>query len=332
MLRRDTLIIVSVIALLFCSACGKKGDPLPRGLPLPAAISDLTGQVKDGVLFLSFTLPAKNMDGSEARDLAGFRIFKTCGSCLGAFELFKEVRLDEAKGYTIAGDRLYIYDDDLNEGFEYGYKVFPVSLKGQRGEASNVLSIKWRRPPAPPKQVSFEVNDGVVELKWSGEPGVMYNIYRSSDRSYPLFPLNNAPVKGGPFLDSGLENGKTYQYEVRAVSDQEGRRWEGEGLRIEAIPRDKTPPAAPVNVSAVKEDKGVLVSWSLGREKDVAGYNLYRTSGGKDRKLNGELLRGQSYRDEDLPEDRYVSYHVTSVDTSGNESTSSRESIIVINE
>lgn len=332
MQKKHILIAISIIVLLFSGACGKKGDPLPKGLPVPAAINDLKGQVRDGVLFLSLTVPRKNMDGSELKDLAGFKFFKSCGSCLGAFEPFREVRFDEGKGYTISEDRLYIYDDDLTEGFEYTYKVFPFNTRGVLGNSSNVFSIKWMKPPAPPKNASVEVNDRIVELKWSGEPGLLYNVYRYMDSIYPLFPVNKDPLAKPSFMDSGLENGKTYKYDIRAVSVASGQALEGESLKIEATPKDKTPPRAPVNVRTEKKGKIVAVLWNANKEKDLAGYNVYRIAGGKTAKLNKELLHERTYLDEELPDYRYVSYYVTAVDTSGNESDASRESIIVIKE
>ncbi len=41
-------------------------------------VGEISGEVKDGVLFLSFPLPTKNIDGTDVVDLAGFKILKSC--------------------------------------------------------------------------------------------------------------------------------------------------------------------------------------------------------------------------------------------------------------
>jgi hypothetical protein len=332
MLKKSILIFISLMVLAFTGSCGKKGDPMPKGRPVPAAISDLGGQVRDGVLFLSFTVPTSNMDGTPIKDLAGFRFLKSCGSCSGSLEPFKDVRFDENKGYTTAGGRLYIYDDDLAPGVEYTYLVYPLSASGSRGDASNRFSIRWQKPPEPPKNASIKTDDGRLDLAWSAEPGRFYNVYRYVDSSYPLFPSNAELLRRASFQERGLENGKKYRYSIRAVAESDGRKWEGEGLIVEATPKDMTPPAAPLNLVGQKKGTSIALSWGASKETDVAGYNLYRIVGGKPEKLNKELVRGITYVDGNLPDSRYVSYYVTAVDSSGNESEPSREAIIVIKE
>ena len=132
---------------------------MPKGLPVPVGINDLRGDVKDGVIFISFSIPTKNMDGTPVKDLAGFRILKSCGGCGGGFDLWKNIHLTDKQGYTIQNNRLYTYDNDLRAGFDYGYRVYPYSTKDVQGEASNIVSLRWVKPPAPPKQVRAEEGD-----------------------------------------------------------------------------------------------------------------------------------------------------------------------------
>lgn len=332
MKRKSCIFLCSLLLCLFVVSCGKKGPPTPRTLALPGAIVDLSGEVKDGVLFLSFSMPEKNDDGSEMKDLGGFRILKACGSCYGGFEPFKEIRLDEQKGYSRAGNRLYLYDDDLAEGFEYSYRVHPYSLRGTRGPGSNTFHIRWERPPGPPAKVVAIGADGAVEIAWDKEPGLLYNVYRYQDGTYPLQPLNSRPLTGAGFVDSGLENGKVYQYEVRKVVESSGLKWEGQGVKVEATPRDMTPPAGPAQVVAERHEKGVMVTWKASGAADLAGYNVYRIVGGATTRLNTEPVKETTYIDSSVPDVRYLSYYVTALDRSGNESRPGRESIVILKE
>jgi fibronectin type 3 domain-containing protein len=320
-----------MVMLLFAS-CGKKGDPMPKGLPIPGGINDLSGEVKDGMLFLSFSIPSRNKDGSEPKDLAGFKIFKACGSCMGAFESYKDLNLDSQKGFLIQDRRVSFYDDDLTSGFQYGYKVYPYTKKGTRGDPSNTFTIKWEKTPDPVKDISVKENDERVELSWKKEEGFQYNVYRYDDNIYPLSPLNKAPLSTSYFLDTELENDRTYAYEVRKVQVKDGIRREGEGVKIAATPKDMSPPARPAEVKVEKKDGGIVVTWKENKEEDLAGYNVFRISSGKVEKLNEEPLEKNMYYDKNIPDNRYISYYVTSLDETGNESEPSREVVIIVKE
>ena len=331
-MKKRNILIFSIITILFFSACGKKAPPRPTVLPLAGGINDLSGEVKDGVLFLSFSIPQKNKDGSEIKDLAGFRIFKSCGTCSGTFEPFKNIFLDDQKGYTIERGRLYIYDDDLTHDVEYGYRLYPYTRKGTMGDVSNTYVITWLRPPDPPKGLTVSTDDGLVELKWQDEAEFSYNVYRYRNNTYPLFPLNESRLSTSMFLDADLSNNVEYMYEVRKVRQIEGIFREGAGTKVTAMPVDKTPPRIPGEVEAEKRGNAVLITWKENTDNDLAGYNIYRVIGGEQEKINKDTSKDNSYLDQRTPNERFVSYTVTAIDKAGNESDFSRESIVILKE
>jgi fibronectin type 3 domain-containing protein len=328
---KSCILAVSLIAIcLALISCGKKGNPSPKSGPVPGGINDLHGEVKDGVLFLSFSIPTTNRDGSKVVDLDGFRLVKSCGGCGGGFAPWKEIHLTDKRGYTIRDGRFFTYDNDLQDGFEYGYRVYPVTGKGFQADGSNTFSIKWQRPPAAPKDVKVQEEDSRVMLTWAGENGLSYNVYRQDNDVYPLFPVNPAPVAAAHYTDMNLQNGKQYRYEVRAVRTVGNIRYEGEGAAVTATPQDKTPPAAPRDLKLEKEGGAVLLSWTPNTESDVAGYNVYRLTSGKPEKINSSIVPQSAFTDTEPGTDRFVSYQVTAVDRSGNESMPSREQIIIL--
>jgi hypothetical protein len=331
-MRKSHILIASIAILFLFVGCGKMSPPMPIGIPVLGGIQDLAGEVKDGLLFLSFTMPARDKDGADLSDLAGFKVLKSCGSCMGGFEPFREIVLDDNKGYTIANGRVYLYDDDHMNGFQYSYRVHPVTKRGTVGEPSNIVVITWQTPPDPPRNVTAVGNDGRVDFTWTQDASYSYNVYRFKDNVYPLFPVNKGLLTKPYFMDTGLENGKTYAYEVRAVFEKGGVRREGAGTKVEATPIDKIPPAIPREVKAELKGKGVLITWKKNGEMDLSGYNVYRIGSGKTEKLNKEILSQLFFLDEKPPALRYVSYYVTAVDNAGNESDPSRESIIILKE
>ncbi|MCX8022953.1 MAG: hypothetical protein N2745_09295 [Syntrophorhabdaceae bacterium] len=331
---RRAIVIVSlsmIIASLFIS-CGKKADPRPLKVNMPEGIKDLTGEVKDGVLFLSFSVPGKYIDGGEVKDLEGFKVYKACGFCPGGFELLKEIRLDEKKGYALYEGRLYIYDDELAPGVTYTYKVYPFSKRGTRGDESNTYSITWEKPPPPPRGVSAKGEDRKVHISWEKEEGFRYTVYRLEDGAYPLFPLNPEPLTSNIFSDTDVENGKRYVYEVRKVAIRNGISREGEGVRVQVTPIDNTPPLPPRELKVQKDERGVLLTWREAREADFFGFNVYRIEGAKKKRLNDVPIGENRYVDREIGEERYLSYYVTAVDKSGNESEPSREVVYILHE
>src|SRR5438093_12110681 len=65
--------------------------------------------------------------------------------------------------------------------------------------------------------VTGEVN-GHVGLAWSGVAGASsYNVYRSPLSGGGWARANSSPVAGTSFTDTGLGNGRTHYYVVRAL-------------------------------------------------------------------------------------------------------------------
>src|SRR5207247_10469885 len=59
---------------LLVAGCGKVGDPLPPFVRIPAAVRDLAVHQSGYSLVLTWTNPARNIDGSAATDLTQIRI------------------------------------------------------------------------------------------------------------------------------------------------------------------------------------------------------------------------------------------------------------------
>ncbi len=70
MLVNRSIFVISVFMLLALISCGKKAPPLPKGAPMPETVGDFRGEVKDGVLFLSFIAPTRSIGDSQWRRAA----------------------------------------------------------------------------------------------------------------------------------------------------------------------------------------------------------------------------------------------------------------------
>ncbi|MBP1750617.1 MAG: Fibronectin type domain protein [Deltaproteobacteria bacterium] len=323
------------VALASSMACGKKGPPVPIAVVRAGVITDLKAEEKDGVIFLSFTPPARiepaKKDDKGSVEVTAFKVVKGCGTCLADLQPFRTIVLEEKKGYTIAGNRLYLYDDDVMDKSEYAYRIYPVTVRGTQGEASNTAVITWKQPPGPPGPLKVEEADSRIEISWPKQEGYLYNVYRWDNGLYPVMPLNPRPIPTPLYMDGALTNGKTYTYEVRQVRASDPG-VEGEGSKIDATPKDTTPPAPPMLVKAEKKGNAIMITWEAGTEKDLAGYNVYRIMGSKPVKVNTSPVKENKYTDTHAPDFRFIAYHVTAVDTAGNESGPSQEAIVMLKE
>ncbi len=122
---------------------------------------------------------------------------------------------------------------------------------------------------------------------------------------------------------SGLQNGTRY-YAAISAFDSLGHEG-GRAPEQSAIPG--IIPATPSGLAALPFYFGMRLTWQRNAERDLAGYNLYRstTSGGNYIKLNTVILPDTAYRDSSLLSDTTYYYVVTAVDTGRNESGYSPE-------
>jgi hypothetical protein len=68
-----------LIVVLACSACGKKGPPMPPLIKLPVAPADLTAQRRATTVDLQFIVPAANTDGTRPANVERVDVYAITG-------------------------------------------------------------------------------------------------------------------------------------------------------------------------------------------------------------------------------------------------------------
>jgi fibronectin type 3 domain-containing protein len=68
----------------------------------------------------------------------------------------------------------------------------------------------------------------------------------------------------------------------------------------------------------------VELVWTANTEADLAGYNVYRLENQTAGRVNKELVHTPIFRDTSAPPGMTLTYYVTAVDLSGNESKPSK--------
>ncbi|HEV2986518.1 MAG TPA: hypothetical protein VGX46_19110, partial [Vicinamibacterales bacterium] len=64
---------------MLCSACGKKGPPLPPLLKIPVAPGELMAQRRAGTVDLQFIVPAANTDGTRPANVERVDVYAITG-------------------------------------------------------------------------------------------------------------------------------------------------------------------------------------------------------------------------------------------------------------
>ncbi len=334
-------LLISLVVLLLL-ACGRKGPPVAPRPAVPAAVA-LSVVVEGRTVLLRWTRPTRNADGSPLTDLNHFLLLRAAEPLPGGpAEEASPLRLRDAvpavrpENAAVEGET-YRYVDGAREplafGVRYTYRIVAVTDRGISGPPASA-AVEVHPPPAPPRALKAEAGEGVVTLAWQAQPPGEgpapsgYHVYREESGSAGPVRITRFPVEGTRYVDLNVQNERRYRYTVRAVAG------EGPGAResepagpAEAFPEDRTPPAPPRGLTAVREGDAIHLRWMPSLEPDLLGYRVYRRAlpDGRRVLLTPDPVPEPDYQDRPPP--GLVAYTVTAVDRSRrrNESTPSAE-------
>lgn len=140
-MRNHLLFIASL--LLLTTACGVKAPPVPPEYVQPPAVTDLSAEVTDEMIRLSWTIPQAT--GKEP-PLTGFYVLRSktrmtvteCPTCPVGYEKIADLPIRKSDRET--GQIRY---SEVREGeFRYLYKVTGYSANGGESRASKVVRIE----------------------------------------------------------------------------------------------------------------------------------------------------------------------------------------------
>lgn len=282
--------IASCAFLLWLNACGVPGDPRPPRPVVPMAVTDLQAQQSGGTVTLTFTLPARSIEGealAQFPDLEIYQAFAPAGTAPA------KVKLPETPLYTIPSALVdtYLLDRDptaaqrvrfadpvraeelqARAGQQWVYMVRTRASQRRSSEPSNVVAVRVLPVPAGVGRVTAVVLEQGVQLQWlaaapsATAPVVGYRVYRAviapgkeadalahpeqAELAEP--PRMVAVISSAEWLDAQVEFGRAYRYTVRSVAQHAAESVESaDSEPVVVAPRDTFPPAAPVNLVAV---------------------------------------------------------------------------------
>jgi hypothetical protein len=182
---------------------------------LPRAPQELKAVPGDKIVSLSWPPVTALQDGSPARDLAGYVIYRLSGA--GAW-----IRLTPL---PVAANNFQ--DVAVLNDVEYTYKIQAVRRVGEDVLASldsptRIAMPEKRTPPPPVTNVLAVATSQGVELRWEESPApdaAGYRVYRRSSGEEKYTLLTPDLVKKPYFVDARVNRGQTYHYYVTAVDD-----------------------------------------------------------------------------------------------------------------
>ena len=334
------------------AACGKRRPPLPPVERVPQRTELLSGVQRGNLVILSWPAPRRNASDESVQSIRRVDVYRLAEGIDDPLPLTEEEFSTRA---TLIGSVSYeeiekakdtlSYSDELTlrEPVRLRYAVRYVNAANQRASFSNFLLIEPAASVSQPPVVEPipAITQNSIVLRWQAPAANVdnstpvnllgYNVYRAaaSQNQPAQTPLNPRPITATSFADQTFKFGEEYVYVVRAVSLGTG----GEPVEslnsnaVAATPKDIFAPTAPTGVTAAASPSPLRISvfFAASPERDVAGYNVYRSEDGslpKDRwtKLNRTLLDRTTFQDDAVQSGKKYFYYVTAVDAAGNTS------------
>src|SRR5215475_6602315 len=341
---------LSLFLSVFIAACGKVGPP-EAPLPRESLVAkDLSVEQRGAHLILSF--PFRRTPKTPLQRVDVYRLIEQLDAPMGLpIDIFSE---KASVVYSIMADDIpldrsgVVYNDSFNfkgelQSKRYCYAVRMFNTAGQAYDFSNYARIEPLLNLAqPPAKLAAKQAETKIEISWDPPEGNMnetspanvagYNIYRRQGGSFNK--INAEPLSEPRFVDRNFQFGSNYQYVVRSLSFKPGSASLSESIEsddsppLDHTPKDTFPPSPPKPVTIASINSTVSIFWPLSAEPDVVGYNVYRAEGEtappeKWVKLNPELHKTASFRDDKVQVGKKYFYQITAVDAYGNESARS---------
>jgi hypothetical protein len=336
------LVLASAAGWLF--GCGVQGTPHPPRLERPAKITDLSVVQAGQSLEIHLSLPQQTTEGgrlTKPLEIEILRALAPQGAGLARLEPEVWTRLIPEEWLPYARENNFSYSVHLTgrEFHDWRGQTLVVGVRtltrgfrhrALESDASNFVDVPILDVSEPVGGVKCVVTEKAVEVQFlaptttlSGQPVhdlAGYRIFRSLTGLPGSFDLLGETATS-PYRDGQFEFGHDYYYQVRAVFGKPGHLAMSDASpTLKVTPRDVFPPAPPQGLQSIYSAGAVELVWTANTEADLAGYNVYRLANQTAQRMNKDLLRTPIFRDTTAATGKTLTYYVTAVDLSGNES------------
>ena len=354
--RHRILCLALLIALgaLF-SGCGVQAPPQPPRLEIPRTIKDLTARQLGSIVHITFTMPALATDGEKLNKPVTVNIFRavtTPGQQLVLPDASTPpwLTLDpkQLAGFTHAGKVDYPLEFSapeirLRQGSTFSFAVVALThgFRGhpRRSEPSSDAHVTLLDAAGPVTNLIAKASQNALLLTWdrpaetlSGLPPAHisgYRVYQSLTGKSDSYTLAGKTASNH-FDETTFQFGQHYFFRVSAVTTMgEASAESVPSAPVSITPLDVFPPPVPTGLTAVNTAGAVDLLWNASSARDLAGYNVYRSSeGGPFHRINQKPVLTPIFHDATVEPGHSYQYAVTAVDLTGNESRKSETASI----
>lgn len=298
----------ALFCILWLAGCASVGPPKPPALDIPTRITDLRAAEYGEQVLVQFTIGAFTTDGLALTSVKAVELQVTGGDSPRMLHL-------RAKGPGPVDDGFPAKDW---VGKQVTLMVRATGPKGKASEWSNAVTLAVGVPLATPANLKAASDPKGVRLTWSGSAGGRYRIFRGAGDA---MPQRLADSDKPEYLDTAVDFGSPYRYFVQAL---EGELRQSEISAIVGVtPMDVFPPAVPAGLMAVAGVNSIELSWQPSTEDDLAGYQVYRSTGGGAAERIAGPVDAPNFSDRTVEIGKKYSYAITAIDRTGNESAHS---------
>ena len=219
-----------------------------------------------------------------------------------------------------------IYQDyKFKANQNYYYYITSLNMQGESKPSLKMLAYaRDVTPPPSPKKLNSIVRAGVVKLSWSSVkcPDLLgYRVYMSMDKNAKDWSMiTKKAIVGTKFIHKKEKSLSRFPYYYAVVSVDKSFNESRFSNIIKTQLPDVTPPREPKILKFISYPNRVYLKWDRVLVYDLSHYNVYRKVGKNLKKLNKLPIRRDNFEDLNPPKKGMVSYLVTAVDKSGNES------------
>ena len=299
---------IFVFILLLLTACGKVGDPQPPFIRIPEPVKDVTVTQSGYTLVLTWTNPARYIDGSAATNLSRVQI-RSNGAPLTTVQV---AAAGQPQSYTMPVGSVV--------GIERAFTLVVETTQGKLSDVSNAASTTPVDVPGKVTHLAATADQRRIFLPWDKtqehpELADAYIIVRTDA------PAEAETVTETRYEDIRYQAGKTLAYQVTAVRRVGETMIMGVGPEpVTVTANDKTPPTVPTGLDITTSDMGAYLTWDPNQELDLAGYRVFRSErpDGDFKAVSDRLITTNAFLDPSYRPGLH--YAVSAVDEFGNES------------
>ncbi len=291
----------------------------------PGPPRNLKATEKNKMIYLEWDAP-------EDLDVSGYDVFRSENKNIGWTSpnsmLARSLSNKSYRDTNVESDKVYYY------------RVLAWDFSGNQGDMSEPIE-------ASPKAEGILLNDACVwepENPTIGDVIKFYYVPEKGELENPeevkiKIGVNNWDTSTIPTIQRPMKFDKIYgawYYEYSIENDTkfvnvaftDGEEWDtqsGLNWNVRVYP-DSTPPDPVTGFDGKSISMTEIeLSWNANKEKDLAGYHIYRN----DKRINRKMVTETSFIDNySIEEGTYYQYSIVAVDKVGNESISTQKEIL----